>query len=139
MFHALRLVPGQDLSLALKEWTAAHNIRAAAIVTCVGSISQAHLRLANRDSGSRFHQKMEILALSGTLSPDGPHLHVSLADGDGRCIGGHILDGCLVHTTAEIVICELPGICFSRQLDEKTGYRELKIEDACAVADINNR
>ena len=128
MFHALRLVPGQDLSLALKEWTIANNIQAAAIVTCVGSLSQSHLRLANRDSGSRFHQKMEILALSGTLSPDGPHLHVSLADGDGRCIGGHILDGCLVHTTAEIVICELPGIQFSRQFDEKTGYRELKIQ-----------
>ena len=128
MFHALRLAPGQDLSLTLKDWTASHNIQAAAIVTCVGSLSQSHLRLANRDSGSRFHQKMEILALSGTLSPDGPHLHVSLADGDGRSIGGHVLDGCLVHTTAEIVICELPGTRFRRQLDEKTGYRELVIE-----------
>jgi predicted DNA-binding protein with PD1-like motif len=127
MFHALRLVPGQDLSLALKEWTVANKIQAAAIVTCVGSISQAHLRLANRDSGSRFHQKMEILALSGTLSPDGPHLHVSLADGDGRCIGGHVLDGCLVHTTAEIVICEIPDVKFGRAFDEKTGYRELMI------------
>jgi predicted DNA-binding protein with PD1-like motif len=128
MFHALRLVPGQDLSLALKEWTIANNMQAAAIVTCVGSLSQSHLRLANRDSGSRFHQKMEILALSGTLSPDGPHLHVSLADGDGRCIGGHILEGCLVHTTAEIVICEIQNVRFSRRFDEKTGYRELKIE-----------
>ncbi|MFM7181172.1 MAG: PPC domain-containing DNA-binding protein [Verrucomicrobiales bacterium] len=127
MFHALRLVPGQDLSITLKEWTVANNIQAAAIVTCVGSVSQAHLRLANRDSGSRFHQKMEILALSGTLSPDGPHLHISLADGDGRCIGGHILEGCLVHTTAEIVICEIPNVKFGRKLDEKTGYRELVI------------
>lgn len=128
MFHALRLSPGQDLVLALKEWTNTHHIEAAAIVTCVGSLRESHLRLANRDSGSRFHQKMEILGLSGTLSPDGPHLHISLADGDGRTIGGHILDGCLVHTTAEIVLCTLPGLRFGRRLDESTGYRELVVE-----------
>lgn len=131
MFHALRLTSGQDLTATLKDWTATNQIRAAAIVTCVGSVSQAHLRLANRDSGSRFHQKMEIVALSGTLSPDGPHLHISLADGDGRTIGGHMLEGCLVHTTAEVVICALDGLAFRRELDENTGYRELVIQAAC--------
>jgi hypothetical protein len=133
MFHALRLLPGQDLVLALKEWTAIQQVQAAAIITCVGSLRESHLRLANRDSGSRFHQKMEILGLSGTLSPDGPHLHISLADGDGRSIGGHILEGCLVHTTAEIVICVLPDLRFRRQMDESTGYRELVIDNEQAT------
>ena len=127
MLHAVRLQPGDDLLEALKSWTTRSGVTAAGVVTCVGSLRQAHLRLANRDSGSRFHQKMEILALSGTLSPDGPHLHVCLADGDGRTLGGHVLDGCLVHTTAELVIASLPDITFSRKLDESTGYRELVI------------
>ncbi len=128
MLHALRLQPGDDLLEALRNWTTRTGTAAAAVVTCVGSLRQAHLRLANRDSGSRFHQKMEILALSGTLSPDGPHLHVCLADGDGRTLGGHVLDGCHVHTTAELVIAALPGHTFSRRLDETTGYRELVVE-----------
>jgi predicted DNA-binding protein with PD1-like motif len=32
-----------------------------------------------------------------------------------------------VHTTAEIVICEIPDVKFGRAFDEKTGYRELMI------------
>ena len=127
MLHALRLCPGDDLLKSLVDWTSRNCLKAGAIVTCVGSLRQAHVRLANRDSGSRFHQKMEILALSGTLSPDGPHLHICIADGDGRTLGGHVLEGCQVFTTAEIVIVELPGITFHRSPDTTTGYRELII------------
>jgi uncharacterized protein len=128
MLHALRLKPEQDLLAALNEWQASRDISAAAVLTCVGSLRAAHLRLANRDSGSRFNQRFEILALSGTLSPDGAHLHVSLADSDGRCIGGHVLEGCRVFTTAEIVLAELPGLVFRRHPDPATGYRELVVE-----------
>jgi len=132
--HALRLAPGTDLLAALDQWVRDNQISAAAVLTCVGSLRQSHIRLANRDSGSRFHQNVEILALSGTLSPDGCHLHVSLADGDGRSIGGHVLPGCLVHTTAEIILAELPGLTFSRMLDSATGYRELQISEVKPTA-----
>ena len=127
VFHAIRLKPGDDLLLALRDWTLGNQIPAAAVLTCVGSLREAHIRLANRDSGSCFHQKMEILALSGTLSSNGPHLHLCLADSDGRTVGGHMLEGCRVFTTAEIVIAVLPGLSFRRALDEATGYRELVI------------
>ena len=127
MLHAIRLKPNEDLLLALRDWTLENQIQAGAILTCVGSLREAHIRLANRDSGSRFHQKMEILALSGTLSPDGPHLHLGLADGDGKCVGGHVLEGCRVFTTAEVVVAVLPDVSFRRVLDETTGYRELVI------------
>lgn len=127
VFHAIRLKPDDDLLLALHDWTLGNQIAAAAVLTCVGSLREAHIRLANRDSGSHFHQKMEILALSGTLSSNGPHLHLCLADSDGRTVGGHMLQGCRVFTTAEIVIAVLPGLSFRRVLDESTGYRELVI------------
>ena len=42
-------------------------------------------------------------------------------------IGGHLLDGCIVNTTAEIVLLELPGVRFSGAFDVSTGYRELVI------------
>ncbi|QQL43903.1 PPC domain-containing DNA-binding protein [Sulfuriroseicoccus oceanibius] len=128
--HALRLNPGDDLYKALDSFTRERNIAAAAILTCVGSLQRTSIRLAGRKTGTCFEQKMEILALSGTLSNDGCHAHITMADGDGKTIGGHLLNESLVHTTAEIVIIEVAGTRFRRQLDESTGFRELIIDPA---------
>jgi len=38
-------------------------------------------------------------------------------------IGGHIVDGCIVRTTAEIVIVELSDLEFRREPDAQTGYK----------------
>jgi hypothetical protein len=61
--------------------------------------------------GSRvveFNGKFEIVSLSGTLSSSGHHVHMSIADCDGNVFGGHLMEGCLVRTTAEIVlVCSL--------------------------------
>ena len=40
---------------------------------------------------------------------------------------GHLRPGCLVNTTAEIVLAELPDTVFTRERDEATGYEELAI------------
>ncbi|MGF1460657.1 MAG: hypothetical protein ACFBSG_16730 [Leptolyngbyaceae cyanobacterium] len=37
------------------------------------------------------------------------------------------MPGCLIYTTAEIVVGVLSGVQFHRQIDEQTGYRELTI------------
>ena len=96
-------------------------------MSCVGSLSRARLRLAGGERVLEREGPFEIVALVGTLSPDGPHLHVALADGDGRVLGGHLLEGCLVHTTAEIVLAALDDVGFTRALDPATGWRELVV------------
>jgi len=128
--HAIRLVPGDDLYFALDQFTKERGITAAAVLTCVGSLAKINIRLAGRKSSTCLEQKMEIIALSGTLSNDGCHVHISLADSDGRTIGGHLMAESIVHTTAEIVIIELSGTTFRRAVDPATGYRELVIEEA---------
>ena len=40
-------------------------------------------------------------------------------------IGGHLCPGCIVNTTCELVIGEIPGISFGVEQDEETGYDEL--------------
>ncbi|MCS7071779.1 MAG: DUF296 domain-containing protein [Anaerolinea sp.] len=126
--HALRLRPGQDLKRSLIEYTQRSGLRAAFVVTCVGSLQQAALRLANQDETTILNDKFEICALVGTLDPAGCHLHVALADGTGRMIGGHLQEGSLIYTTAEIVIGAAPGLHFRREHDAETGYLELVIE-----------
>jgi predicted DNA-binding protein with PD1-like motif len=70
---------------------------------------------------------LKIVSLVGTLGQDGVHLHISIADSTGKTTGGHLVDGCLVYTTAEIVIGDAQGLTFSREQDEQTGYKELRI------------
>ena len=69
----------------------------------------------------------EIVSLMGTVSGHGSHLHASLARRDLSVFGGHLRPGCLVNTTAEIVLAELPDTVFTRERDEATGYEELAI------------
>ena len=125
--HALRLRPGEDLRLALEEAARERGLAAACIASCVGSLARARLRLAGGDEVLELAGPLEIVSLCGTLSPDGPHLHVALADRAGRVHGGHLLPGGVVHTTAEVVLGELDGIAFARELDPATGWRELVV------------
>lgn len=126
--YAFRLHPQQDLKAELDAFARAHALEAACVVTCVGSLRKATLRLADGVTATTFEDKFEIVSLTGTLSCHGSHYHISLADGTGRTIGGHLLEGCSIYTTAEIVLAELPDVRFGRDYDAATGYPELTIQ-----------
>ena len=123
----LRLTPGADLRLALEAWMGAQQEQAGCVLSAVGSLSVAQLRLAGATQATEIHGELEILSLSGTLSPDGAHLHIAIADSKGAVIGGHLCAGSLVRTTAELVIGLLPEFQFRRELDPATGYAELRV------------
>ncbi|MCH7828597.1 DNA-binding protein [Patescibacteria group bacterium] len=125
--HIFRLQPGQDLREELKKFVAENNIQAGFILTCVGSLKKATLRLADENEIRTWDEKFEIISLVGTLSQDGMHLHIGLGDKKGNTIGGHLKEGCVLHTTAEVVIGESEKHKFSRELDENTGFKEFKI------------
>ena len=123
----LRLTPGDDLRQALETWMGEQQEQAGCLISAVGSLSLAKLRLAGATQATAIQGELEILSLSGTLSPDGAHLHIAVADSRGTVIGGHLCAGALVRTTAELVIGLLPDWQFSRELDPATGYPELRI------------
>ena len=124
--HAVRLLPGADLKAELQRLVDNLALRAGFVLTCVGSLSQARLRMPGAMGEAEvfriWAEPTEILSLAGTLCPDGLHLHLALARRDGGCIGGHLAEGCLVNTTVELVIAEAPLMTFSRPLDPATGY-----------------
>lgn len=95
------------------------------IVTCVGSLVQYNLRYANQKGGHSKTGHFEIVSLVGTLSRSAAHLHLSIADETGKTTGGHLLDGNIIYTTAEIGIAELPDLVFERVFDAASGYHEL--------------
>jgi predicted DNA-binding protein with PD1-like motif len=128
--EVLRLRPGEDLRGALEaafRGIGERGIDAACVVSAVGSLSRAQLRYADAPRGTALDGPLELLSLSGTLSRDGPHLHASVADAAGRVSGGHVLRGCTVRTTAELVLALLPGWQFGRAPDAATGFLELVV------------
>jgi len=123
----LRLPPGADLRPALLATVAAHGYGAAFVVAGIGSLRDAWLRLAGAAHPTLVAGDLEILTLSGTLGNGGGHLHASVADAQGRVTGGHVADGCLVRTTAEVLLLLLPAHDFAREADPRTGFPELVV------------
>ena len=122
----LRLTPGQDLRLAIEAALGQHT--AAFVIQGIGSLSVAQLRYAGIDAVTELRGDLEILTLAGSVAPDGAHLHMSVSDAQGRVFGGHVALGCIVRTTAEILVALLPDHAFSRELDAGgSGFRELVI------------
>lgn len=128
MYHCLRLAPGQDLKQALQAFAQAESLEAGIILTGLGSLTQASLRFAAASEARAIDGPLELISLSGTLSRHGVHLHGTVADAEGRVHGGHIMPGCLIRTTAEIAVANLPRLRFDRQPDSATGYLELVVE-----------
>lgn len=124
---AVRLLPGMDVKEELEQIVKEYHIGAASVLTCVGSLRNAVVRFAGKPNGVELHGPLEIVSLTGTLGQDGSHLHIALSDSNGTTIGGHVLSGCKIFTTAEIVLCVLTDAIFSRELDTASGYKELII------------
>jgi predicted DNA-binding protein with PD1-like motif len=124
----LRLVPGDDLRVTLEEIARERGLEAAFVLQGIGSLGVAAIRYAGVDRVELLHGDFEILSLAGSLCGDGAHLHALISDANGRVSGGHVAVGCVVRTTAEVLVGVLPEVRFSRETDSRTGFAELCIE-----------
>ena len=123
----LRLLPGNDLRGRLEAVLTEHGVEAGFVLAGIGSLSVVRLRLAGAQEATVLEGDLELLGLAGSLSVDGAHLHASVADAAGRVWGGHVLSGCVVRTTAEVLLALLSGWRFTREPDGATGYAELTL------------
>ena len=128
-YYVFRLNPGQDLKKDIQKLVTEKQIKAGWISTCVGSLTNYNIRFANQPNGSEGSGHLEIVSLTGTVSVNGSHLHISISDSTGKTTGGHLMDGCIVYTTAEIVILSSNELVFKREKDETTGWQELLVEE----------
>ena len=125
--YTFRLKPGQDLFVEIAGFVAANQIEAGCVLSSVGSLTHATLRLANRGTYNEYEGHFEIVSLNGTVSIHGSHLHIAVSDGDGQTIGGHLVEGCKIYTTAEMVIAAFPEQIYRREPCEQSGYDELVV------------
>ncbi len=125
--HVIRLKPGQDLKKELQAFAEKNELDAAWIITCAGSLTRYHIRFANQQQGVVAEGHFEMVSLTGTLSRNGSHIHISVSDSTGHTTGGHLLEGNIIYTTAEIVIGSSDELVFKREKDGTTRWEELVI------------
>lgn len=125
--YTFRLRPGQDLLRSIQDYVSEHAVSAGCVLSGVGSLTQATLRLANQFEYNQYQGHFEIVAITGTVSTNGSHLHIAISDGEGHTTGGHLVPGCIIYTTAEIVLGVFPEIEYQRELCPDSGYAELVV------------
>lgn len=124
---AFRLKPGEDLRAGIEKIVRGKDIRAGWVATCSGSLTDYAIRFANQPGVSTGSGHFEIVSLTGTVSVNGSHLHLSISDSTGRTIGGHLSPGCKIYTTAEIVLMYSDKYTFTREKDGSTPWEELQV------------
>ena len=127
--HCVRLHRGDDLMLSVKELCREKHIAAGVVLSAVGCISEGRVRDASGVTIRDITEHCEIVSLDGTVSETRCHLHISLSKEDLSTIGGHLCPGCIINTTCELVIAELPGIRYDVEADPETGYDELIFQE----------
>ncbi|MCQ2550693.1 MAG: DNA-binding protein [Clostridia bacterium] len=123
----IRLKRGSDLLESIEEICKENDVKAGVILSMVGCVTKARVRDASGVTIKEVDEDLEIVSGTGTVSKARCHVHVSFSKEDLSVIGGHLVKGCIVNTTCELVILVLDGIEFREEFDQETGYDELKV------------
>ena len=125
--HIFRLRRGADLYRSIRDYAVSHRISAGYVACCVGCVSAARVRDAGGATVRALEEPLEIVSVTGTVSAVRCHIHIAFSREDLSTIGGHLMEGCTVNTTAEVVLCELDNYSFDAAFDNETGYEELLV------------
>lgn len=127
VFLPLRVLPGADLRRELETQAQNDPEICGFIVSGIGSLESPTLRFAGRTDGVVLNGPYEVVSLAGSVTKDGAHLHMIVAGGEGRTVGGHVCYGNRVRTTMELLLARPEPWLLSREWDQATGHLELKI------------
>lgn len=123
-----RLHRGDDLLAEIRRLAQEEHLEAGVVVSAVGCVSRARIRDASGVHVREVNEHCEIVSLNGTVSAARCHLHIALSKEDLSTVGGHLLPGCIVNTTCELIIAPLRGWRFGTEQDAQTGYDEIVFE-----------
>lgn len=118
----LRLIRGEDILLSLQEFCKQHSDIGAGTIQGIGAVSKALIGFFDGEKylENTYTENLELLSLIGNIALEKGttnqivHIHGVFGRKDGSCIGGHILQGCIVSVTTEIQIV----------VNEQAVYRE---------------
>ena len=120
-----RLHRGDDLLGSIEKIATGEKLELAVVLSGVGCVSHVRLRDASGVTIREVNEPCEIVSLHGTVSRRRCHLHAAFSREDLSTIGGHLLEGCIINTTCELVLLELEDWESGVEDDPETGYDEI--------------
>lgn len=128
----LRLKPGTDVLLGLQAACERAGINNGVIISAIGSLARVRFcdpieipeKRARYGYGEplQLEGPIELTSTSGIICHDDSgetnlHVHVDLADQEGKAYGGHLVEGTKVLLTLDAVIGEIEGVDMRRKMD----------------------
>jgi len=139
----VRMAPGDDLFGTTVKICKEKNLKSGVILSVAASLRKATLRnvwkfpepFPINDECRIFtpiNGPLELLQMSGNITQTengDPYLHahvtISMGRPEATCFGGHLVEGCEIFSTCEMVIAEIDGIDFMRLMDKHTRVGEV--------------
>ena len=114
----IRINPGVDILLGIRTAVAEHGIANGLILTGFGSVSRSHFHvvMSNEippaESYPKSEQPLDICSFNGFIIDGRVHCHIDFSD-ERNGFGGHLEEGCLALTFANLAIGELQDVRIS--------------------------
>ncbi len=115
----VRINPGEDILLGLRQAVKEHAIRNAVILTGFGSVRQSHFHvvLSNHlppaESYPKSAQPLDVVAVGGLIIDGRVHAHIDFSD-ERNGFGGHLEEGCLALTFTVVALADLGEVRLSQ-------------------------
>lgn len=120
-----RLFEDEDLLDAVNLVAKKTRIKAGFFIL-IGNLKKATLGFYRKGKYEtiKVEELVEIVSCMGNISlkENRPfaHAHISVSNEKGEVIGGHVMPGCVIAATGELVLIEAADARLHRKLDEKT-------------------
>jgi len=128
-----RLLEGEDLAAGIKKRAEEAGVKTGAIML-IGALEQMVAGCYKNGEYKYINVSgpVEIATCMGNVALDETgetvvHAHLMVSNENGESFGGHLMKGCIVGPTAELVIIETVGMNLVRAFDEKTKLKLLKL------------
>ena len=130
-----RLERDEDILKTLEKVAKSHSITSGQL-SLIGAVQGIKLGYFDVEGNVYTHfiveEDLEVVSCSGNIATlaDGSlivHAHMIASDRNGKCYGGHLMEGCKVSATIEVYIQEVEGNVY-RGRDELTGLNLLQLD-----------
>jgi uncharacterized protein len=114
----VRINPGDDILLGLRQAVKQHNITNGVILTGFGSVTHSHFHvvmsndLPPAESYPKSGQPLDVVAVGGLIIDGRVHAHIDFSD-ERNVFGGHLEEGCLALTFTVMALADLGDVKLS--------------------------
>jgi predicted DNA-binding protein with PD1-like motif len=114
----VRINPGEDILLGLRQAVKEHSIRNAVVLTGFGSVRKSHFHvvmsndLPPAESYPKSVQPLDVVTIGGFIIDGRVHAHIDFSD-ERNGFGGHLEEGCLALTFIVVALADLGDVNLS--------------------------